>query len=33
MKVSVVIAAWDERSNVEALTRRLSAVLDGLGAS
>ena len=33
MKVSIVIAAWDERSNVEALTRRLSAVLDGLGAS
>lgn len=30
MKVSAVIAAWDERRNVEDLTRRLVAVLDGL---
>ncbi len=30
MKISVVIAAWDERRNVEPLTRRLAAVLDGL---
>lgn len=31
MKVSAVIAAWDERGNVEVLTRRLATVLDGLG--
>lgn len=28
--ISVVIAAWDERSNVEPLTRRLVSALDGL---
>jgi len=31
VNVSVVIAAWDERRNAEPLTRRLTAVLDGLG--
>lgn len=30
MKVSAVIAAWDEKPNVEPLTRRLASVLDGL---
>lgn len=30
MKISAVIAAWDERPNVESLTRRLASVLDGL---
>ncbi|MBK9087940.1 MAG: glycosyltransferase [Holophagales bacterium] len=30
MRLSVVIAALDERQNVEPLTRRLAAVLDGL---
>lgn len=30
MRISVVIAAWDERRNVEPLTRRLASVLDGL---
>ncbi len=28
--ISAVLAAWDERENVEPLTRRLAAVLDGL---
>ena len=27
--ISAVLAAWDERQNVESLTRRLAAVLDG----
>jgi dolichol-phosphate mannosyltransferase len=30
VRISVVIAAWDERRNVEPLTRRLASVLDGL---
>ena len=31
--ISAVLAAWDERENVEPLTRRLAAVLDGLAGS
>lgn len=30
MRISAVLAAWDERPNVESLTRRLASVLDGL---
>lgn len=30
MRISVVIAAWDERRNIEPLTRRLASVLDSL---
>jgi dolichol-phosphate mannosyltransferase len=30
VKISAVIAAWDERPNVESLTRRLTSVLHGL---
>jgi len=31
VKVAAVVAAWDERRNVEVLTQRLVAALDGLG--